>query len=416
MMDRVFFHIDVNSAFLSWDAIERLKAGEELDIRTIPAIVGGDPTTRRGIVLSKSHPCKPYKILTGESLGSALKKCPFLTIIPGRFDLYQKHSNDLITFLGNFSDRIQQYSIDEAFIDYTHMEEHYGPPLVAADMIRNEIRQRFGFTVSIGVGPNKLLAKMATKLRKPDFTNSLFLHELEKMWVLPIEELFMAGRATAPKLRNIGIDTIGDLAKYDLKHLSPQIKSSVNAYMLWQYANGIDDSEISKNQSAAKSIGNSTTISYDVTSIEAASKELLLLCESVGKNLRENNYQTSVISIGVRNSSFDYYSCQEKFSIPTDSTQELHKHVMRIFKKGWRRDPIRQLGVRAEKLTDSRFTQISLLDNGETDRVKRLDSAIDDIRRRFGNESVMRACFLSENPGQDLSLDKFSPFLATGRL
>jgi len=412
--NKTIFHIDVNSAFLAWEAIERLKAGEKQDLRDIPAIVGGDPTTRRGIVLSKSHPCKPYKIQTGESLYSALKKCPHLTIVPGNYPIYEEYSDNLLEFLGQFSDRVQQYSVDEAFIDYTYMEEHFGPPMVAADKIRNGLYEKFGYTVCVGVGPNKLLAKMATELRKPNFTNSLFPHELEKMWCLPIEELFMAGRATVPKLRRLGIETIGDLAKYDVKYLSPHFHSF--AHLLWQYANGIDDSDVSIIHGPAKSIGNSTTTSYDVTDIEDANRTLLHLCEAIGKRLRKNNYAATVLSIGIRNNKFEYYSKQRKITIPTDNTTQLYKYASSIFKEGWQRDPIRQLGIRADKLIDSEFTQLSIFDDGETEKQKALDHAIDKIRQRFGDESIMRASFLCDETKKSHKLDKFSPFRATGGL
>jgi len=411
---KVIFHIDVNSAYLAWESVERLKAGETQDLRNIPSIVGGDPTTRRGIVLSKSHLCKPFKIQTGESLSSALKKCANLTIVPARFHLYEKYSDNLIEYLNRYSDRVQQYSIDEAFVDYTFMEEHFGPPMVAADKIRKGIEKEFGFTVCVGVSSNKLLAKMATELRKPNFTNSLFPHEIEKMWALPIEELFMAGRATAPKLRRFGIDTIGDLAKYDIRYLTPHFKSY--AHVLWHYANGIDASEVVTTHGPAKSVGNSTTIPFDVTNFDDANRVLLHLCEAVGKRLRQNNYAASVVSVGVRNNKFEHYSMQKKLLVPTDITTELYRHAALIFKQGWRREPVRQLGVRAEKLSDSQFSQLTLFDQGETDKFKRLDRTIDTIRERFGDKSVMRASFLCRETKEDHSLYKFSPFRSQAAL
>jgi DNA polymerase-4 len=320
----------------------------------------------------------------------------------------------MISFLGDFSDRVQQYSIDEAFIDYTHMEEHFGSPMEAADKIRNGIKEKFGFTVCIGVSSNKLLAKMATELRKPDYTNSLFPDEIEKMWVLPIEELFMAGRATAPKLRRIGIETIGDLARYDVKNLVPHFKSF--ARVLWNYANGIDDTEVEISHSIAKSIGNSTTIPFDVTNIEDANRVLLHLCESVGRSRRRSNFAASVVSVGIRNNDFMHYSKQKKILVPTDNTTTLYKHAAFIFKEAWKREPIRQLGVRAEKLSDSRICQLSLFGQEEIEKQKQLDRSIDDIRERFGNESVMRASFLCRETKCEHSLDKFSPFRSTGGL
>lgn len=412
--NKTIFHIDVNSAYLSWEALERLNEGEKIDLRSIPSIVGGDPVERRGIVLSKSLPCKPYKIQTGESLYMALQKCPYLTIVPARFQLYEHHSNKLMLYLNQFSDRLQQYSIDEAFIDYSYMEEHFGPPMEAADKIRKGIEAELGFTVSIGVGPNKLLAKMATNLRKPNFTNSLFHSEIEKLWALPIEDLFMAGRATAPKLRRIGIQTIGDLARFDVKYLTPHFKSF--SHLLWQYANGIDDSEVESSHAAAKSIGNSTTIPYDVSNYEEANRILLHLCESVGKRLRQNNYAASVISVGIRDNNFDYYSHQRKINSPIDSTSELYRHTVALFKEGWRHRPVRQLAVRAEKLSDSRISQLSLFDQQARDKQKKLDRSIDAMRERFGDEALMRASFLCKDTKENHSLYRFSPFRSAAML
>jgi len=430
MQQGVIFHIDVNSAYLAWESLERRRTGELFtvgggdessinrrvipDLRDIISVIGGDAATRRGIVLSKSIHCKPYNIQTGESLYSALQKCPALVVVPARFGVYEKYSEDMIEYLHNFSDRVQQYSIDEAFLDYTHMERHFGPPLVAADAIRNGVKERFGFTVSVGVGPNKLLAKMATELRKPDFTNTLlFPGEIEKMWALPIEELFMAGRATAPKLRRLGIQTIGDLAHFDVQYLRPTFKSA--AQTLWEYANGIDDSVVEPYHGVPKSIGHSTTIPHDVKRYDDANRVLLHLCESVGKRLRQKEMLASVVSIGIRNSLFEFYSHQGKCT-PTDHTTTLYNHAKQLFREAWKREPIRQLGVRVEKLSDSRMGQLSLFGQEIIDKQQRLDTAIDGIRARFGDAAVMRAGFLCTEKKDGHTLDKFSPFKATGGL
>jgi DNA polymerase-4 len=226
----------------------------------------------------------------------------------------------------------------------------------------------------------------------------------------------MAGRATAPKLRRIGIETIGDLARYDMKHLTPIFKSF--SHVLWQYANGIDDSSVKNSHAAAKSIGNSTTIPFDITCLEDADRVLLHLCESVGVRLRRGNYAANVISVGIRDNNFEYYSRQKKIGVPTDITTELYKIAAQIFREGWKREPIRQLGVRAEKLCDSRVRQMILGNENEnfSEKQKTLDRAIDKIRIRFGDEAVMRASFLCRNAKESHSLEKFSPFRSTGGL
>ena len=242
-MSRIIFHIDVNSAFLSWTAVDRLKKGEEIDIRTIPSIIGGDSESRRGIVLAKSTPAKKYGIITGEPIAMALRKCPELVSFPPDFHLYSENSRKMFQILSEYSDRIEQFSIDEGFLDYTGMERLFGPPIEAAETIRRRIQKELGFTVNIGVSTNKILAKMAGELEKPDKLITLFPEEIEeKLWPLPVEELFMIGKRTAPRLHNMGIHTIGDLAKFPLPFLEKEFKSF--GKMMHCYANGIDDSVV----------------------------------------------------------------------------------------------------------------------------------------------------------------------------
>ena len=192
---RVIFHIDVNSAYLSWEAVYRLQHGESVDLRTIPSIVGGDPKTRRGIVLAKSIPAKKYKIQTGETVLQAVMKCPDLVIVPPRYDVYIQASSAMLDILKQYSPKIQRFSIDEVFLDYTYMERHFGDPVTAAHRIKDHIHKELGFTVNIGISTNKLLAKMAGDFEKPNKVHTLFPEEIEeKMWPLPIENFLCAGQ------------------------------------------------------------------------------------------------------------------------------------------------------------------------------------------------------------------------------
>ncbi|MBQ8733881.1 MAG: DNA polymerase IV, partial [Anaerotignum sp.] len=286
-MSRIIFHIDVNSAFLSWTAVERLNKGEPIDLREIPSIVGGDSETRHGIVLAKSTPAKKYGIVTGEPIAMALRKCPELVCVPPDFPLYARNSRRMFEILSDYSDRIEQFSIDEGFLEYSGMEKLLGPPLETAEMIRQRIKKELGFTVNIGVSCNKILAKMAGELEKPDKLITLFPEEIEeKLWPLPVEDLFMVGRRTSPRLREMGIRTIGELANFPLPLLEKEFKSF--GRMLHAYANGIDDSPVVPESEATelKSIGNSTTTSFDVEDRETAYKILLALSETVSMRLR----------------------------------------------------------------------------------------------------------------------------------
>lgn len=301
---RTIMHIDVNSAYLSWESVYRLQQGDSLDLRTIPSAVGGDPVSRHGIVLAKSIPAKKYKIKTGESIFSALQKCPNLVIIPPRYDLYLQCSNSLIKLLEEYSPAIQRYSVDECFLDYTNMECHFGSPLSAAYEIKERIKKELGFTVNIGISTNKLLAKMASDFTKPDKIHTLYPHEIrEKMWSLPVENLFMVGRATAPKLHRLGIYTIGELAKSDPKFLYQHLKS--HGILVWNFANGIEDSPVSKEKSTpVKGIGNSPTIAFDVTDRRTAHLILLSLVETVAMRLRSEECCAKLISVSIKTNEF----------------------------------------------------------------------------------------------------------------
>ncbi|MGL4789858.1 MAG: DNA polymerase Y family protein, partial [Anaerotignaceae bacterium] len=262
---KTIFHIDVNSAFLSWSAVELLKTDSSVDLRTIASAIGGDSNSRKGVVLAKSQPAKKYNITTGEPLAQALKKCPHLKVIPPDFPLYSRYSKMLFNLLYNYSDRIEVFSIDECFLDYTGMEGLFGEPEKAAYTIKEQIKNQLGFTVNIGIGPNKLLAKMAGELEKPDKVLTIYSHEIEKkLWNLPVGELFMVGRQTLPKLNKIGIYTIGQLANYDEKILQQEFKNY--ATILKNYSNGIGEDVIKPfgKSHTYKSISNSTTTKKDI--------------------------------------------------------------------------------------------------------------------------------------------------------
>ncbi|MDD4445692.1 MAG: DNA polymerase IV, partial [Eubacteriales bacterium] len=261
----IIFHIDANSAYLSWSAAALLERGGTLDLRTVPSVVGGSQASRHGIVLAKSIPAKKVGIKTGESLFEARQKYPKLLVVPPDYDLYMNCSDAMYGILRQYSPLIQRYSIDECFVDYTASAHRFGDPLSLAERIRERMRRELGFTVNIGISCNKLLAKMASELEKPDRIHTLFPEEIEsKMWPLPVAELFMVGRATAARLARINIRTIGELAAMDRHQLRVMFKS--HGERIGQYANGIDSSPVVPNDRIVqKGIGNSMTVFYDVT-------------------------------------------------------------------------------------------------------------------------------------------------------
>lgn len=388
----IVFHIDVNSAYLSWEAVLRLQHGENLDLRTIPSAIGGDPTTRHGIILAKSIPAKKYNIKTGETLFSARIKCRELVIVPPRYSLYIDCSDAMVSILKEYSPFVQRFSIDECFLDYTNMEKHFGPPVDAAHKIKDRIYNELGFTVNIGVSTNKLLAKMASDFSKPNKVHTLFPEEVpEKMWPLPVEDLFMVGRATAPKLRRKGLTTIGDIAQCNPKFLTDWFKSY--GLLIWNYANGYENSPVRNDKYPMKGLGNSTTTSFDVEDRKTAHLVLLSLIETAAMRLRDANKCAQVVAVSMKNKDFESYSHQSKMPVPTSSTNVIYNTACQLFDAAWRGEHLRHLGVRLSELSDGRAQQLSLLEP-KLPKYRKLDSAIDNIRLKYGSHSIVRSCFL----------------------
>lgn len=391
----VIFHIDVNSAFLSWEARYRLEElGEALDIRTIPAVIGGSEADRHGIVLAKSVPAKRFNIQTGEPLAQARRKCPGLTIVPPSYSVYVESSRRFTDFLLQYTPDVEQYSIDEVFCDFSGTEHLYGEPAAFARRLADRIRDELGFTVNIGISSNRLLAKMASDFEKPDKVHTLFPEEIpSKMWPLDIRNLFFAGKAAEQKLRTLGIHTIGDLAHSDKALITYHLKKQGET--LWDFSHGIDHGTITKEASPQnKGYGNSITLSCDVTASEAAHTILLSLCETVGARIRADHAQVSVIGVSITDCNFRHTSHQRSLMSATDVTYRLYETACELFDELWKGTPIRLLGVFTSKAsTDSAF-QYELFEADKYERLQKLDSAIDAIRSKYGEDSVQRARFL----------------------
>lgn len=394
-LERIIFHIDANSAYLSWEAIDRIQHGLLEDLRTIPSAVGGDPKSRHGIILAKSIPAKKFGIKTGETLFAALKKCPNLKLVSPHYDLYIKCSTAMVNILKEYSPMVQRYSIDECFLDFTNLERVFKKsPVDVAYEIKDRIKKELGFTVNIGISSNKLLAKMASDFKKPDNVHTLFQNQIEeKMWPLPVEDLFMVGRATAPKLRKYNINTIGDLANYDLELLQHKFKSF--GLLLWKYANGIDDSSVREsNYIKMKGLGNSTTIAFDVTDSRTAHMVILSLTETLGMRLRDSENLCSLVAISIRNSEFQHYSHQRQLGYFTNSTNRIYSVAKELFDNAWKGEAIRHIGVRVSHLNTEKQAQVSFFDDVDVEKNLALDNAIDNIRLRYGKKAIIRSSFL----------------------
>lgn len=389
MKSRIIFHIDVNSAYLSWEATYRLQHGSPIDLRDIPSIVGGDQKKRHGIVLAKSIPAKKFNILTGESVHSALQKCPDLTVVPPCYERYVKASDAMIDILRQYSPTIQRYSIDEAFLDYSYMDRDY---LDTAYEIKDRIHKELGFTVNIGISRNKLLAKVASDFRKPNMIHTLFPHEIqEKMWPLAVDDLFMVGSRTRAKLNSRGIYTIGDLAKTDREYIYSWLKKP--GLLIWDYANGIEDSPVRDSPIPVKSVGNSTTMPFDVDNRKEAYLVLLGISEMIGMRIRSIKQNARVVSLSVKDTDFFSYSHQRKLDIPISSTNTIYKVSKSLFDEMWDGKPLRQFSISLSQLSSDEFFQLSLMEN-YSKKEEVLDKTIDNLRNKYGYNSVVRSSFL----------------------
>ena len=394
-MDKVIFHIDVNSAFLSWEAVYRLyHLGGKVDLRDEVSAVGGDMAMRHGIILAKSIPAKKYNIKTGESIVEALQKCPQLKLVPPNYSLYERCSAAFMEILRQYSPDVEQYSVDEAFVDMTGTESLWGEPVTAANRIRNQIKEELGFTVNVGVSENKLLAKMASDFQKPDRIHTLWKHEIEmKMWPLPVTDLFFVGRATAKKLFHMGIHTIGELAQSDAIMLKSHLKK--HGEVIWAFANGMDVSVVQSEAPANKGYGNSTTIAFDVTDASTAKLVLLALAETVGTRLRAAGVRAEVIAVGIKTFDLQYASHQMTLNNATNITIEIHRCACQLFDSLWNGKVIRHLGIHTSRIKDHMdMRQLDMFDTTDYEKLEHMDATVDKIRMRYGRDSLKRAVFV----------------------
>ena len=411
MAERVIFHVDANSAFLSWSAAYRVKVlGEETDLREVSSVVAGDKESRHSIILAKSGPAKKYGIQTGEPLFLALEKCPDLKIVEPDYSLYVECSRHFVEVLRSFSPVVEQYSIDEAWVDMTGTQRLFGPPVIAADALRRKVYEELGFTVNVGVSSNKLLAKMAGDFEKPNKVHTLFPEEVaRKMWPLPVRNLFLVGAATERKLRLLGIYTIGDLARADVRLLRQKLGK--HGETVWHYANGRNAELVTPEPAEAKGFGNSVTTAKDVTSREEAHQVLLSLMETAAMRMRREGKYGACVTVHLRTHEFRHFSHQRKLPGATNITRELYRAAAEIFDEAWdRKTPLRQLGVQITELSERPYQQYDFFSGMSPERYERkmkLDETVDALRDKFGEDILRRAKF-AQSPGEHMAggLDK----------
>lgn len=395
-MQRLIFHVDVNSAFLSWEAAKRIREGED-DLRLIPSCVGGNPERRTSIVLAKSIPAKKFGVKTGEPIAMALRKCPDLVIVGSDFGLYDRNSRAFMDICREYAPVLEKFSIDECFLDMTGTNLIYPNPIETAYEIKDKIRDTLGFTVNIGVGSNKLLAKMASDFEKPDRVHTLFTSEIpDKFWPLPVGELFSVGKNVRAKLEKAHIHTIGDLAKYDVRSLQALIGVKPGLH-LHNYANGIDDSPVMSEPPEAKSYGTTTTLEEDVTTYEQAYRILLSLADSVAFRIRADRAKAFCITVTIRGNDFKNKSHQRKINEATDITTEIFEISKGLFQEVWDGNtPLRLLGISLSDITKEEGMQLSLFQDERKEKARKADQAMDAIRRRYGVDIVKRGAMYGQ--------------------
>lgn len=424
-MMRVIFHVDVNSAYLSWEATRRIRDGRsraasgpssgqlpssnhpagqpEPDLREIPSIVGGDPSRRTSIVLAKSVPAKRYGIVTGEPVSAALRKCPRLVIVPADFALYSEMSHAFKAILRQYSPVVEEFSIDECFLDMTGMERMYPDPVQAANQIKDRIRSELGFTVNVGISSNKLLAKMASDFEKPDKVHTLFPGEIAaKMWPLPVGELFLCGKASAEKLSRLHINTIGDLANAGESSIR-SILGNKTGGQLWRFANGIDETPVLPEAEAPKGYSNEITFDDNIVTWEQGEKVLLHLADSVAARVRRDGVKAYCISITIRGNDMKKHSHQRMLDTPTDGTSRTYEIARELFRQLWDGyTNLRLIGLAMTQIDREGQQQLSFFDEITDEREQNVDKTVDVLRQKFGNDIIKRGSMI----GSDIKVRK----------
>lgn len=390
-MEKIIFHIDVNNAFLSWTAINLLNKGVKTDIRNIEAVIGGDESQRRGIVVAKSMPAKKKGVKTAETLYSARKKCKNLKVYQANYSFYKEMSDKLFSLISNYSPDIEIVSIDECFLDYTNVKNLYGDPISFAHTLKNEIYNTLGFSVNIGIAQNKLCAKMASDFEKPNKVHTLWPYEIKKkLWPLQVGKLYGVGKKSAEKLQQLHINTIYDLAHANENMLYKYFKNNTNN--LIKSANGENDEPVITEKRVAKGISNSTTLKADCESIIKMNQILLQLSENVALSLYKNHKQAHVVAVQIKDAFFKIKSHQIKLLNSVSTSKEIYEVAKRLLKILWKGEPVRLMGLRVDHLTDVRNYQVSLFEDPNlVEENKELESVIMRLKEKYGVSVITKA-------------------------
>ncbi len=388
-MQRVIFLADMNAFYAGvHQALDPALKGK-------PVIVGGDPEKRHGVVLAASYEAKAKGVKTGMTVFEAAKLCPEATFIKPQHHLYVHFSTRILSIMREFTPLVEPFSIDEAFLDVTGCEKLFGSPVEIAQKLKKRIREEVGVTCSVGIGPNKLLAKMAAEMQKPDGLTVLNYEDVpSRMWPLPVRELFGVGPRYEHHLKLFNIHTIGDLARFPVKILKKRF--GVNGEILWQCANGIDYSPVDPDTlEKVKSVGHQVTLPRDYRTHEEIRVVILELADLVAERVRAGGYAGRVVALSLKDANFAWLSRMKTLPERTDLARDIYRAAVDLLKKHWPEGwPVRMVGVALGGLTPVKMEQPALF--GEREKIRRSERACDRIRSRFGERAVFRAVSLTK--------------------
>lgn len=407
-VNRVILHCDMNSFFASVELLDYPQ------LRDKPMAVCGDPRNRHGIILAKNEIAKKYGIVTAETLWQARRKCPDLQTVPPHHEKYSYYSRLINEIYLSYTDMVEPFSIDESWLDVTASQKLFGSGKQIADSIRHQVKQELGLTLSAGVSFNKIFAKMGSDYKKPDATTVITPENYrDLLWPLDIGELFFVGKATAQKLRNIGITTIGELAQADKVSISALLGKQGS--VIYEYANGLDKTPVARydEREDIKSIGNGSTFRHDLVGIKDVRTALISLADTVAVRLRQNKKKALGVKVDIKDPSLKVISRQQQLDAPTNLTEVLSHTALSIINKSWDlRDPIRMLTVTAINLCpEDQAQQLSLFatENIRSESGEKMERAMDDIREKFGKNAITfgRTTKSDTQPGSDSSSGDF---------
>lgn len=404
--DRTILHCDCNGYYASVECLFRP------ELREVPMAVCGDPDSRHGIILAKNELAKRYGVVTAETIWQAKRKCPELTLVAPHHDAYSRISKQINEIYGQYTDRVEAFSIDESWLDVTGSLHLFGTGRQIADELRRRIREEIGVTISVGVSFNKVFAKLGSDYKKPDATTEITRENYRDiLFPLPVRDMIFIGHRAAETLQKVGIKTIGDLAGTEMEKLTALLGKA--GQTMWRYANGLDDAPVLRpdEQEAAKSIGNGITFAHNLETEQDVRAGILALADTVGRRLRRHKVKCTVVQLQIKDPDLKVISRQRSLERPTDLSGEIAREAMELLHEAWPKGkPIRMMSVTGAGLVgEGAAEQLNLFDSGE-DRARRgqLEQALDAIEGRFGRGTVRRGSLLNSDiisdrkrPGED---------------